>query len=81
MITQRKRKVIGQNDYSFRSGPRHVRDLLPKEADRLLKNRSPKSTSCVRFVVRSKVERWLHERTVSVDAARWRLAAIKAPAE
>jgi hypothetical protein len=31
-------KVV-HNDYSFRSAPRRVRDLLPEEADRLLKNR------------------------------------------
>src|ERR1700732_2038716 len=27
------------NDYTFKSAPRRVRDLLPEEADRLLKNR------------------------------------------
>jgi hypothetical protein len=30
---------IVHNDYSFKSAPRRVRDLLPEEADRLLKNR------------------------------------------
>src|SRR5260370_15857634 len=29
---------IVHNDYSFKSAPRRVRDLLPEEADRLLKN-------------------------------------------
>jgi len=28
-----------QNEYTFKSAPRRVRDLLPEEADRLLKNR------------------------------------------
>jgi hypothetical protein len=30
---------IVHNDYSFKSAPRRVRDLLPQDADRLLKNR------------------------------------------
>jgi hypothetical protein len=30
---------IVHNDYSFKSAPRRVRDLLPEEADRLLQNR------------------------------------------
>ena len=30
---------IVHNDYSFKSAPRRVRDLLPEEVDRLLKNR------------------------------------------
>jgi hypothetical protein len=30
---------IVHNDYSFRSAPRRVRDLIPAEADRLLRNR------------------------------------------
>jgi hypothetical protein len=43
------------NDYTFKSAPSRVRDLLPEEADRLLSIASLKSTSGARFAARSKV--------------------------
>jgi hypothetical protein len=46
---------IVHNDYSFKSAPRRVRDLLPEEADRLLKNRFAEINAGVRFAARSKV--------------------------
>src|SRR5260370_7355512 len=48
---------IVHNDYSFKSAPRRVRDLLPEEADRLLRVPSPKSTFAAHFPPRPKAHR------------------------
>jgi hypothetical protein len=49
---------IVPNDYSFKSAPRRVRDLLPEEADRLLKSRFAEIKRLAQFAARSNAHRW-----------------------